>query len=102
MITVKSKKELEIAIKAGHKEICISDKKLQAACYLASKYQNFESTLVSIPVIIMSKVGGMAVISEGAVVAITISICITAVAIVAIIKRCKVKINYLDGTITVE
>lgn len=102
MITVKSKKELEDAIKAGHKEIYISDKKLQAACYLASKYQNLESTLSSISEIIMSKVGGMAVISEGAMIVITISICITAVAIVAIIHKCKVKINYIDGTITIE
>lgn len=102
MITVKSKEELENAIKAGHKEICVSGKDLQAACYLASKYQDLKSSMSSITATIMSKIGTAAAIESGVIVAITISICITAVAIVAILKKCKVKINYLDGTITVE
>lgn len=102
MIIVKSKEELENAIKAGHKEIYVSGKDLQAACYLASKYQDLKSAMSSITATIMSKIGTAAVISGGTMIAITISICITAVAIVAIIQKCKVKINYLDGTITVE
>lgn len=99
MITVKSEKELENAIKAGHKEIYVSDEELQAACYLVNKYQNLRS---SITAAIMSKIGTPAVISEDTVIIMSFGICATAVAIVAIIQKCKVKINYLDGTITIE
>lgn len=102
MITVKSKRELENAIKAGHKEIYVSDKKLQAACYLASKYQGFKSVMSSITTTIMGKKVTCGAISDGTLIVVTLYICITAIAIVAIIKKCKVKINYNDGTITVE
>lgn len=102
MITVKSKEELENAIKAGHKEIYVSGKDLQAACYLASKYQNLKSAIASITKTIMTKVGTPVVISEGTIIIISLFICVTAVSIVAILKKCKVKINYLDDTITVE
>lgn len=81
MITVKSKKELENAIKAGHKEIYVSGKDLQAACYLACKYQNLRSAMSSIAATIMSKVGKTAVISESTAIIITLFICITAVSI---------------------
>lgn len=102
MITVNNKKELENAIKTGHKEIYISDKKLQAACYLASKYQNTKSAMASISATIMSKIGTAAAIEGGAIVAITISICITAIAIIAIIKEYNVKIDYINGKIFIS
>lgn len=102
MITVKSKEELENAIKAGHKEIYVSGKDLQAACYLASKYQNLKSAITSITKTIMTKVGTPAVISEGTIIIISLFICVTAVSIVAIIYKCDVEIDYKDGKVTVK
>lgn len=102
MITVKSKEELEKAIKAGHKEILVSGKKLQAACYLASKFQSLSSEKEIFTKNIMSNVGTAAAVSEATVIFITITICITAISIIAIIKGCNVKIDYLNGKITVK
>ena len=102
MITVKSKEELENAIKAGHKEIYVSGKDLQAACYLACKYQNLRSAMSSIAATIMSKVGKTAVISESTAIIITLFICITAVSIVAIIYKCDVEIDYKNGKLFVK
>lgn len=102
MITVKSKEELENAIKAGHKEIYVSGKELQAACYLASKYQDLKSAMSSITATIMSKIGTAAVISEGTAIIISFFICASAVAIVAIIYKCDVEINYKDGVLIVK
>lgn len=88
MVIAKNKRELENAIKAGNKEIYISGKRLQAACYLVSKYQGAKES-------IMNEVGCNLVVSGTAVI-VTITICLTAVTIFAMTKKYNIKIIY-DG-----
>ena len=106
MRTVKTKKELIKAIENGEKHIKIESTKLYAACVLAEKYNSVSQIMKHY---VFSKIGQTMTFNaiDGGVVAIviTISICVTAVAIIGILNDKKVKIkcncNGKGGTIEI-
>lgn len=100
MITVKNKNELEKAIASGYDEIFIDNVKLQAACYLASKYQKFKLGKKSI--IDNMRQNNAIACSSGEVIVVTMILCITVVAIIAILNKYNVEIDYKNGKITVK
>ena len=102
MVTVKTKEELAKAIDNGETKIKVEGKKLQAACCLAAKYQNLECALDSLKNKLLGQIGMACAITEGTIVIISLAILMTAVAIIAILKKRNVKINYKEGTIEVS
>lgn len=109
MRTVKTKKELIKAIEDGEKHIKIESVKLYAACELAEEY-NSASQIMKHYVFskVFSKIGHTMTFNaiDGGVVAIviTISICVTAVAIIGILndKKVKIKCNWNGKGGTIE
>lgn len=66
---------------------------------MAAKYQGYKSAVASI--LNTKLIGSYAVTAVGETVIITIIICMTAIAILAIIKKYNVKIDYKEGKIEV-
>ena len=95
MRTVKTKKELIKAIEDGERTIKVDSKRLYAACILAEKYDSVKTLLkhyVFTETVAKSSVAGV-VLENGVVIAITISVLITTIAIIGILKGMKVKIK---------
>ena len=96
MRKVKTKKELIKAIQDGEKHIKIESLDLYAACKLAEAFNSVSALFKQYVITSILKVAGpykCVEISEGAVVTITISILISAVAIIGILKNKKVNIK---------
>lgn len=89
MRTVRSKKELEEAIKAGEPEVIVEGMRFKLACKGASKVQK-----------IKRKIGGYApygAISENTALILVVIATITGLAIIAMCKKYNVEIDYLEG-----
>lgn len=99
MITVKKKKQLIKAIEDGEKNIKVDSLELYAACKLAESYDTVSGLLKHFAITnlygIIGSVGTVNIIAGGTVVAITISVSvlITAIAIIGILKDRKVRIR---------
>lgn len=111
MRIVKTKKELIKAIEDGERHIKIDSKSLYAACKLAETYDSTTALQKHYAIQkitgVMVSAGTMNIEVDGTVVAIsiTISVLVTAIAIIGILKDKKVKIKCrgygLDGEVEI-
>ena len=107
MRTVKTKKELIKAIEDGERTIKVDSKRLYAACKLAEKYDSVKTLLKHYAFTKQIEASGEGIVlGSGAVVAITISVLIAAIAIIGILKDKKVKIKCkgygVDGEVEIR
>lgn len=93
MLTVRNKKELEAAIKAGETELFVDGRIMRLACKSAAKLQH--SRIVTKNAVANS-------ISETAALAIIVIAAITGLAIIGMLKKYNVEIDYLKGKIKLK
>ena len=102
MVTVYNKKELLNAIEAGETEIKAGNKKMQAALSTTVGIFHLRDKLGRKPsfwelgAYLTANAAICGAVTEGTIIILTIVVCVTAFAIVAVCKDKKVKIKYLS------
>lgn len=92
MRTVRNKKELEEAIKAGETEVAVEGKIFKLACKYAAKLQRKKHC--------SHKPYGA--ISEGTIIFFSVIVVITGLAIIAMCKKYNVEIDFFEGKIKIN